>query len=99
MSECLLAISAPARIEAQLVDWFVERDDVPAFTSAAVHGRGGAHQGMSLAEQVEGRSRQIQFQLQLPLEAARVIVEALRTEYAGARLHYWIVPVIEGGPI
>jgi hypothetical protein len=52
---------------------------------------------MTLAEQVAGRSRRVLFLIQVPRETARSILYDLGQAFRGAGLHYWLLPVIEGG--
>jgi hypothetical protein len=39
------------------------------------------------------------FQVHAPRDEVRELVERLREDFRGAGLHYWIMPVIEAGPI
>ena len=54
---------------------------------------------MSLAEQVAGRSRRVMFLLELPEPVARALLEAVRADFSGSGLHYWLLPMLAAGHI
>jgi hypothetical protein len=54
---------------------------------------------MSLAEQVAGRRRQVLFQMHLPCSEARALVAAIKSDFHGSGMHYWLLPVIESGHV
>ncbi len=94
----LLAIIAPPAMEENLVDWLLIQDEITGFTSQPAHGYGGRHQ-LSVAEQVSGRRRQIIFWVEVEKVKAMQIIDILKQDYAGAGLHYWLVPLAERGHI
>jgi hypothetical protein len=98
MTHALLTLIATPENEERLVDWLLEHGH-HGFTTLACAGHGVADDRLSAAEQVAGRQRQVAFWIQLPLEEARALVDALRPQFGGAGLHYWIGPVHEGGPL
>ena len=61
------------------------------------YGHGSNPQKLSLIEQVEGRKKQVMFQVQLDSEIANTAINDLKQEFKGARIHYWLVPVIQTG--
>ncbi len=93
----VLNLIAPPEVAEALAEWLLEREDVPGFTSMPVSGHGSSEHSMTLAEQVAGRSRRVLFLIQLPQETARAILDDLGLVFRGAGLHYWLLPVIEGG--
>jgi nitrogen regulatory protein PII len=93
----LISIVVSTAIEDTLVDWLLERDGVPGFTSMPINGHGSSVRSLSLKEQVSGSKRQILFQIYLPSEQARLIIEALKQDFMGSGLHYWLVPVEDAG--
>jgi hypothetical protein len=97
MSDCLLHLIVPTNIEDALVEWLLERDDVPGFSSLPVSGHGSSEHSMSLAEQVAGRTRRVLFLVQLPQAVAQRLLEQLRADFAGTGLHWWTLPVLGGG--
>lgn len=50
-------------MEHAVVDWLLDRDDVPEFTGIPVFGHGASASSMTAAEQVAGRQRRVMFQL------------------------------------
>jgi hypothetical protein len=52
---------------------------------------------MTLAEQVAGRRRQILFQLYLPYSEARALLEALKRDFHGSGMHFWLLPLLDSG--
>jgi hypothetical protein len=93
----LLHLVVPPMAEDALVEWLLERDDVPGFTSSAVAGHGSSEQSMTIAEQVSGRSRRVMFMLLLPQETARALLSGLGADFPGSGIHYWLVPALEHG--
>jgi hypothetical protein len=98
MSACLLTLIATPALEERLIDWLLERGQ-DGFTTLPCHGHGTGHDGLSAAEQVAGRKRQVAFWLQVSSDTATELVRELTAEFADAQLHYWIVPVAAGGPL
>ena len=99
MSEqCLLVLIAPPGVEEALVDFLLAQEHVSGFSAQKVDGS-PAHGRLTLAEQVTGRKRQVMFQVHAPRDEVRELVERLREDFRGAGLHYWVMPVIEAGPI
>jgi hypothetical protein len=95
--QSLLTLIISPEIEDALVDWLLERDDVPGFSSYPISGHGASEHAMSLGEQVAGRRRQVMFLLHLDTSVARAIVEALTRDFSGSGLHFWITPLLEAG--
>lgn len=95
----LLTLIAPPNLEETLVDWLLEFESDYGFSSFAVNGHSSRHAGLSLAEQVSGRKRQIRFELHLPDTELASLVEGLKRDFAGTGLHYWVVPVLDHGRV
>jgi len=93
----LAVISSPPSLESQLVDWLLARDGGSGFSSAAIHGHSTHHDHLSVAEQVSGRQRRLQFQVQLAAAELDRFLDDLKAEFGGADLHYWVLPVLAGG--
>ena len=93
----LAVISSPPSLESPLVDWLLARDGGSGFSSVAIHGHSTQHGHLSIAEQVSGRQRRLQFQVQLPKVELDRFLDDLKVEFGGADLHYWVLPVIAGG--
>ncbi|MGD2073988.1 MAG: DUF3240 family protein [Gammaproteobacteria bacterium] len=97
MDQCLLVLIASPSIEYALVDWLLERDDIPGFTSAPISGHGASAHSLTAAEQVAGRQRQIMFQMHLAEAQARIVIEDAERHFRGSGLHYWLTPVLAAG--
>ncbi len=97
MSYQLLHLIVPPQTEDALVEWLLEREDIPGFTSSPVAGHGSSERSMTIAEQVAGRSRRVMFMVLLPDATVHTVIAALRAELARSGIHYWTVPVSEHG--
>jgi len=97
MDECLLVLIVTPTVENAMVDWLLDRDDVPGFASMAVNGHGASAHSLTAAEQVAGRQRQVMFQLHLPRSRAETLIEAVRGAFGGSGMHYWLTPLLASG--
>ncbi len=97
--ECLLVVIATPAVEETLVDWLLGREELSGFSSQHIDGHSRIHQHLSLAEQVAGRKKQVMFHIHTQCDTAREAVEGLKRDFAGAGLHYWLMPVLQAGPI
>lgn len=99
LNDCLLSLVVNPAVEDAVTDWLLEQDAVSGFSKHPIAGHGSSERSMTLAEQVAGRQRQVLFQLQLPCTVARLLLEQIRTEFRGSGMHYWLVPVLDGGHV
>jgi len=97
--ECLLSLTVLPAMEETLVDWLLENHGETGFSRFAVDGHSSQTQGLSLAEQVVGRRKQVRFEIHLSQEQIPVILEQLRTDFTGAGMQYWISPLLGVGRI
>lgn len=95
----LLTLIAPPSLEETLVDWLLEYESEYGFSSFPVNGHSSRHAGLTLAEQVSGRKRQVRFELHLPAAEISGLTERLKRDFAGVGLHYWVLPVLEHGRV
>lgn len=95
----LLTLIAPPSLEEPLVDWLLQFESQYGFSSFPVNGHSSRHEGLTLAEQVSGRKRQIRFEMHLPEGEWRMLIERLKRDFPGAELHYWISPIFELGRV
>jgi len=93
----LVVITSPPSLEGQIVDWLLSQDSGTGFSSVPVHGHSTRHDHLSVAEQVIGRQRRVQFQVQIDGDRAESFIEELRAEFKGADMHYWVMPVLAAG--
>ena len=96
-SQVLIVITSPPSLESQIVDWLLSQDGGTGFSSATVHGHSTEHDHLSIAEQVSGRQRRVQFQVRISTTRFDDFLAALEAEFNGADLHYWVVPLLAGG--
>jgi len=99
MSECLLIIVTPHSIEESLVDWLLERSDLSGFSSIRIDGHGSHQSVLSLAEQVLGRQRKIMFHVHTDCGHIDDLLAAIRRDFSGTSLHYWVMPLVAAGRI
>ncbi len=95
--EQLLILNTPPELEDQLVDYLLTVSGLGGFTSYPARGHGENRQ-MSIAEQVTGRRKRVQFELILSAELANTVLEGLR-ENVGTDLYFWIQPITKSGHI
>lgn len=97
-SHVLHLIVSPA-VEDAVADWLLQREQVAGFSSMPIAGHGSSEKSMTLAEQVAGRRRRVLFILHLSEPAARSVLEALKADFHGSGMHYWLIPAAAGGHI
>ena len=95
--ESLVTLNVPPNLEEPVVDWLLAREDSTGFTSFPVYGHSTSHAGLSQAEQVSGRQRRQQFQIQIRTDDVAVFVENIRLSFAAAGIRYWVLPLAQGG--
>lgn len=94
---CLLSIVVSPAIEDTIVDWLLDREEIPGFTSTPIYGHGSSIHSLSTQEQVTGRKKQVLFQVHMPSADAGTVIETLKQEFQGSGMHYWILPVSDAG--
>jgi len=96
---CLTLIAA-CSLREELFDYLSgQRDLVPGFTASDAAGHGPTVRLHSSAEQVKGHADQVLIRIVLGRKDAAQLLVRLRTTFSGARLVYWIMPVIESGVV
>lgn len=97
MAEFCLTLVCAAELEERVLDALLLTPELTIFTSvpAAVHGL--AQHRLDEAEQVLGRAHAVQVQALVPQERSDALLAGIRREFAGARVRYWLTPVIESG--
>ncbi len=95
--KCLLVITVPPSLEDPLADWLISQEQPVGFSSTSVNGHGEGHEGYTLAEQVRGSRRNIQFQIQTTQHRARAMLAGMERDFRHADLRYWIMPLLEAG--
>lgn len=96
-TDALVALNVPPELEETVVDWLLERVGSAGFTSYRVSGHSTRHQILSAAEQVSGRQRRLQFQVQIDADDVRGFLSDARDTLGAAGIHYWVLPVMQSG--
>jgi len=97
--EYLVTINVPPLLEDSVVDCLLAIDAADGFSSLVVRAHGSEHKMLSLAEQVDGRKKQIRFQMYVPEQQLSILIDQLKSDFSGAGIHYWVMPVLESGQI
>jgi Protein of unknown function (DUF3240) len=95
----LVILNAPSSLEEAVVDCLLTLESEHGFSSFPVNVHHHENKGLSLAEQVSGRQKQICFQIHIGEDGAGILLKWLREEFAGAGIQYWVVPVLESSEI
>ncbi|MAT65481.1 MAG: hypothetical protein CMN57_07525 [Gammaproteobacteria bacterium] len=93
----LLVLSATPALEEALIDWLLEHGEGTGFTTQPVSGHSSRHGHLSLAEQVSGRERRVQFQVHAGAERIQIMLQGLRRDFTGSDIHYWVTPLVLSG--
>lgn len=99
MPELCLCLLCPANLEERILDLLLMRPDLALFTSTrtAVHGTGFGE--LTANDQVLGRALATEIQVLVRGADKDALLEAVRLEFSGAGLRYWITPVTQAGDI
>jgi hypothetical protein len=89
--KALLVLNIPPSLEDDMVDYLLALDEVKGFTSFTAQGHGGGEQ-LSVAEQVSGRRRRVQFEIIVDIDLVDNIVAGLSTN-VGKDIAYWQLQV------
>ncbi len=97
--EYLITLNVPPALEEAMVDCLLTLESEHGFSSLPVSGHHHQAEGLSLAEQVRGRKREIRFQMYVPQSGLDDLLEHLRGQFKGAGIGYRVSPVLESGEI
>jgi hypothetical protein len=95
--ESLIVLNVPPSLEEPVVDWLLAREGGAGFTSFPVFGHSTSHEDLSPAEQVSGRQRRQQFQVQMREDAVGPFLDDARKAFGAAGVHFWVLPLSQGG--
>lgn len=96
--QALVVLNVPPSQEEAVVDWLLARGG-SGFTSQPVFGHSSDHDNLSPAEQVSGRRRRLQFQIQMPSASVDTFLREGRERFGTADAHYSVSPLIACGPL
>jgi hypothetical protein len=97
MNQSLLTLICSPSLERPISNWLLEHEKISGFTTKHAYGHGSKPDTLNLIEQVEGRKKQIVFQIHVTSEIAEAIINDLKEDFKGTDIHYWLVPVIAAG--
>jgi hypothetical protein len=98
MSETVaVTINVAPGFEERIVDWLLARDVASGFTTYAAYGHGAHQDELSVAEQVSGRQRRMEFRIEIPAAALEDLVQDLTARFAGVDLYYFVTNVLRSG--
>lgn len=83
----MLVLNIPPALEDDLIDYLLSLESVRGFTSYEARGHGSDLQ-LSIAEQVSGRQKRLQFELLIESEAIQSLLDGLSSE-VGKDIVYW----------
>jgi putative ribosome biogenesis GTPase RsgA len=96
--EVLVSIDVQPILEERFVDSLLAMEIVESFNSLVVNAHNCcAHDKMSLAEQVAGRQKQVNFQVYVLESNYLNLIEQLKECFSGAGIQYWVLPVLDKG--
>ena len=99
MSELCLTLICPPAVEEKLLDLLLLSSNVTFFTSTATAAHGMAHEDLDQTEQVLGRARATKIQVIFAAADKAALLDAIRQQFSGAGLRYWVTAVAETGEI
>ncbi len=97
--EYLVTINVLPLLEESIVDCLLAIDGVDGFSSFDVNAHTTDHLSLSLAEQVAGRQKKIRFQVYVPEQHMRLLIDQLKQNFAGSGIQYWVQNILEMGII
>jgi len=95
--EALVVLTVSPALEETMIDWLLSRPGGGGFTSMPVSGHSASHSGLSNIEQVTGRRRRVQFQIQMDSGSLEPFLARAREAFGGTDTHYWVIPVFGAG--
>jgi hypothetical protein len=95
--EYLITLNVPPVLEGMMVDNLLTLEFERGFSGFPVYAHHHENQGLSIAEQVTGRQKQIRFQMYVDGTNLALLLTNLRENFAGSNIQYWVIPVLESG--
>jgi len=99
MSELCLTLICPPAVEEKMLDLLLLSPNATFFTSTATAAHGMAHEDLDQTEQVLGRARATKIQVIFAAADKAALLDAIRQQFSGAGLRYWVTAVAETGEI
>lgn len=99
MSELCLTLLCPPAIEERLLDLLLILPSAPIFTSEPTAAHGLSTDKLSQMEQVRGRAIATKVQVIFAKTDKMELLAAIRQQFSGTGLRYWMTAVVESGDI
>ncbi|MDP2031279.1 MAG: DUF3240 family protein [Thiobacillus sp.] len=99
MTELCLTLICPPAVEEKMLDLLLLSPNVTFFTSTPTAAHGMAHEDLDQTEQVLGRARATKIQVIFAAADKAALLDAIRQQFSGAGLRYWVTTVAETGEI
>ncbi len=96
-NEYVVTLNVPPALEEIMVDCLLMFESEKGFSSLPVFAHHHENKGLSLAEQVTGRQKRLQFQLHVNTLDLEKLLAQLREEFSGAGIQYWVTPILNQG--
>jgi hypothetical protein len=97
--DVLVVLTTAPALQEPVVDWLLEHLGGGGFTGVPVAGHSSRLEGLSADEQVSGRQRRYQFQIQMDVERVEGFLAGLGEAFSGADIRYWMLPVVGAGSL
>jgi hypothetical protein len=94
--QCLLRLNIPPGLEEDVVDLLLTSEEIPGFQSYPIRGHGQVG-AMTVAEQVEGRRKRVQFEIVLETEILEALLAKLKEALPVPDIIYWVSPITASG--
>lgn len=96
-NDYLVTLNVPPALEELVVDCLLMFECEKGFSSLPVFTHHHENKALSLAEQVTGRQKRLQFQLHVNAIDLEKLLTQLREEFSGAGMQYWVTPILTQG--
>ena len=96
-TKTLLVLNISPQLEDDMIDYLLAQTQVSGFTSYPVRGH-GEHSYLSIAEQVSGRRKRIQFEIIMAAQEVDGLLGGLASN-VGKGIAYWQLAVMNFGRI
>lgn len=95
----LLTLICPPGVDEKVQDLLLVFCPDALFTSGPVAAHGVAPEALSATEQVMGSSRMTRLQILLAPVRIAPLMDALRRDFGGVGMQYWLSPVLDAGEL
>ncbi|MDC9729388.1 MAG: DUF3240 family protein [Methyloprofundus sp.] len=96
--EVLVSINVPPILEEEFVDCLLAVDEIESFNSRLVNSHSRhAHEEMSIAEQVAGRKKLVNFQVYILEGHIFTLISQLKRYFSESGIQYWVLSVLSKG--